>query len=102
MRTILSLLFALFAGHAFAVDDPDKFAAYQQRLRDRRIYALNLRRAMNANKPPAVYYRYYPAPVVPFYGYGYGYQQLRIPIGYSNGRVIYSNGYRRSYGYCNY
>lgn len=48
------------------VTDPDKFAAYQQRLDQRRATALQLRRAYNSGKNH-VYWRYNPFALSPFW-----------------------------------
>lgn len=56
MRILLLLLaIVFFPGAVAAVDDPDKYEAYRQRLKERRIYALRLRREIYGNR--TYYYR---------------------------------------------
>ena len=53
--------------HAQRLAGNPLYADYVGRLQERRAYALNLRRQINASRPPAVYHRYNAQALPPFW-----------------------------------
>ncbi len=55
MKKLMLIALMALPTTAFAVENPGKFEAYKQRRAQRHAYALEARRAYNANKGPHVY-----------------------------------------------
>jgi hypothetical protein len=53
MKSLMLIVMIALPTTAFAVDNPRKFAAYKERLAERKAYALEQRRVINATRPPA-------------------------------------------------
>ena len=53
MKSLMLIVMIALPTTAFAVDNPRKFEAYQERLAERKAYALEQRRVINATRPPA-------------------------------------------------
>lgn len=53
MKSLLLIVMIALPTTAFAVDNPDKYAAYKERRAARKAYALEQRRLINASRPPA-------------------------------------------------
>lgn len=53
MKSLMLIVMIALPTTAFAVDNPRKFAAYQERLAVRKENALEQRRMINAVRPPA-------------------------------------------------
>jgi hypothetical protein len=53
MKSLLLIVMIALPTTALAVDNPSKFAAYKERLAQRKAYALSRRQEINASRPPA-------------------------------------------------
>lgn len=53
MKSLLLIVLIALPTTAFAVDNPYKYRAYQERLAERKAKALQQRRLINASRPPA-------------------------------------------------
>lgn len=53
MKTLMLMVMLALPTTVLAVDNPRKFAAYKERLAERKAYAAAYRRQINAARPPA-------------------------------------------------
>ena len=53
MKSLMLIVMIALPTTAFAVDNPEKYAAYKERRAARKAYALEQRRLINASRPPA-------------------------------------------------
>lgn len=83
MKNAILLALLVLPTTAFAVENPSRYQAYQERLAARKAYALDARRSLNATKGPHVYRTAIavPAPITPFIAIEKGWvHQPAIPV----------------------